>query len=186
MPRMILATPGETDWTQNGRYTGVTDLDLTPAGRDQVMATGTKLVGAGKLIDPARVACIWVSPRKRAQQTCHLLFNGSDGGSGVDIAKKTTLTEDMAEWDYGDYEGLKVGEARAQRKEKGLDRQCEWDIWRDGCEGGEYVHPYFVRSRLDKVVLVAEVIAWVLAQRRRSLREWIALLRRFARFKRHL
>lgn len=52
------------------------------------------------------------------------------------------LTEDIAEWDYGDYEGLVVREIRARRKEKGLDREREWNIWRDGCEGGEYIYPY--------------------------------------------
>ncbi len=106
-------------------------------GIHQVTATATQLVGPSKLIDPARVSRVWVSPRKRAQQTSGLLFNG-DGDRGSDIAEKVTLTEDIAEWDYGDYEGLVVGEIRARRKEKGLDREREWDIWRDGCEGGEY------------------------------------------------
>ena len=50
-----------------------------------------------------------------------------------------TLTEDIAEWDYGDYEGLLTSEIRARRKERGLDQEREWDIWRDGCEGGECV-----------------------------------------------
>ena len=127
----------ETAWTKNGRYTGRTDLELTPEGITQVTATGSQLVGSGKLIDPARVARVWVSPRKRAQQTLSFLFSGSGRSSG--IADKATLTEDIAEWDYGDYEGLVVGEIRARRKEKGLDREREWSIWRDGCEGGEYV-----------------------------------------------
>lgn len=103
------------------------------------MATGTQLVGSGKLIDSTRVARVWISPRKRAQQTFRLLFSGGDRGSG--IADKVTLTEDIAEWDYGDYEGLVVREIRARRKEKGLDQEREWNIWRDGCEGGEYVYP---------------------------------------------
>lgn len=57
------------------------------------------------------------------------------------MAEKVALTEDIAEWDYGDYEGLVVREICARRKEKGLDRESEWNIWRDGCEGGEYVYP---------------------------------------------
>ena len=103
------------------------------------MATGAQLVGPGKLIDPARVARVWISPRKRAQQTFRLLFNGGDHDSG--LTDKITLTEDIAEWEYGDYEGLVVREIRARRKEKSLDREREWNIWRDGCEGGEYIHP---------------------------------------------
>ena len=134
-----MPTPGETEWTKNGRYTGITDLELTPAGVRQVTATGAQLVGSSKLIDPARVARLFVSPRKRAQQTFHLLFSGSDCDS--DIADKVALTEDIAEWDYGDYEGLVVREIRSRRKEKGLDREREWNIWRDGCEGGEYIYP---------------------------------------------
>lgn len=50
---------------------------------------------------------------------------------------KVTITEDIAEWDYGDYEGLLTKEIRARRKEKGLDKDKPWDIWVDGCEGGE-------------------------------------------------
>ena len=134
--------PGEAEWTKNGRYTGTTDIELTPKGVSQVMATGTQLVGPGKLIDLARVARVWISPRKRAQQTFRLLFSAD---RNLDIADKATFTEDIAEWDYGDYEGLVVRDIRARRKEKGLDREREWSIWRDGCEGGEYIHPMFYR-----------------------------------------
>lgn len=66
---------GETEWTKNGRYTGRTDLALTRAGARQVSATAAQLVGPGKLIDPARVARVWVSPCKRAQETFRLLFD---------------------------------------------------------------------------------------------------------------
>ena len=82
---------------------------------------------------------MWISPRKRAQQTFRLLFSGDDHGSR--IADKVTSTENIAEWDYGDYEGLVVREIRARRKDKDLDREGEWNIWKDGCEGGEYVSP---------------------------------------------
>ncbi|KAL9614272.1 MAG: hypothetical protein Q9167_001228 [Letrouitia subvulpina] len=111
---IICATPGETEWTKNGRYTGTTDLELTPGGISQVRAVGTQLVGPGKLIDLARVA------------------------------------RDIAEWDYGDYEGLVVREIRARRKEKELDQEREWDIWKDGCEGGESAQQ--VTARLDRLV----------------------------------
>ncbi|KAF3912489.1 hypothetical protein ABW20_dc0105840 [Dactylellina cionopaga] len=133
-PRVFLARHGETEWTINGRYTGKTDLKLTPWGLEQVTSTASQLVGNGSLIDPARVAHVWVSPRKRAQQTFDLLF-----GSGNTVPEeKVTVTEDIAEWDYGDYEGLLTGQIRKLRKEKGLDSEVLWDIWRDGCEGGEY------------------------------------------------
>uniref|UniRef100_A0A093UWT8 Sedoheptulose 1,7-bisphosphatase n=1 Tax=Talaromyces marneffei PM1 TaxID=1077442 RepID=A0A093UWT8_TALMA len=66
--------------------------------------------GTVKLIDPTRIARIWVSPRKRAQQTFRLLFD-VDGRD--DYGNLVEVSEDIAEWDYGDYEGLRVGEVRA-------------------------------------------------------------------------
>ncbi|RVD88796.1 uncharacterized protein DFL_002970 [Arthrobotrys flagrans] len=146
-PRIFLVRHGETEWTKNGRYTGTTDLELTHTGIAQVKGTASYLVGSGKLIDPARIARIWVSPRKRALQTLGLLFNNSSTEPGTYNA---VITEDIAEWNYGDYEGLLVGEIRAGRKERGLDGHVEWDIWRDGCEGGESAQQ--VTERLDRLI----------------------------------
>lgn len=101
--------------------------------------TAATLVGAGKLLDPCRLAHVFVSPRARAVKTFKLLLPPS---SDV-VAGQVTYTEDIAEWDYGNYEGLKTQEIRLLRKERGLDLKREWDIWLDGCEGGEYVMPWF-------------------------------------------
>lgn len=103
------------------------------------------LVGQGWLLDPSRVAGMWVSPRNRAQQTFELLFNNG----AVDVAK-VEVTEDIREWDYGDYEGLKVGEIRQLRKERGLDADKPWDLWRDGHEGGEYVPSSLTRRSKEQ------------------------------------
>jgi broad specificity phosphatase PhoE len=112
---------------------------LTPHGLDQVVATASLLVGNDKLIDPTRIHHIWVSPRKRAQQTFQCLFGNRESDTGISINdEKVTTTEDIAEWDYGDYEGMLVDEIRKKRKSQGLDTEREWKIWRDGCEGGEY------------------------------------------------
>ena len=79
---------------------------------------------------------VFVSPRERAQQTFRHLF-----GAGTPIPiENITITEDIAEWDYGDYEGLKAAEIKALRRAKSLDKGKEWSVWRDGCEGGESVH----------------------------------------------
>ena len=94
------------------------------------------LVGSGKLINPSRVTHVYVSPRKRAQTTLDLLL-GNVQKDTLMGGGKITITEDIAEWDYGDYEGLLTQEIRARRKEKGLDKEKPWDIWVDGCEGGE-------------------------------------------------
>ena len=94
------------------------------------------LVGSGKLIDPSKLTHIFVSPRQRAQRTLDLLLG--DGQKDALLKEgKVTTTEDIAEWDYGDYEGLLTKEIRARRKEKDLDKEKPWDIWLDGCEGGE-------------------------------------------------
>lgn len=138
---------GETEWTKNGRYTGRTELSITPKGVEQVASTGIQLVGPGKLIDPRHVGRIWVSPRKRAQETFQCLFNSSD--VTLDDSR-VTLTEDITEWDYGDYEGLLINEIRARRNKKGLDQEREWNIWRDGCEGGESAGQ--VTKRLDRLI----------------------------------
>jgi hypothetical protein len=92
----------------------------------------------------------YVSPRRRAQRTFELLEVGcrekhpwAEQGQipqeEVRTNAKVQITEDIREWDYGDYEGVTSAEIREQRGKAGLE---PWDIWRDGCPGGEYVHPY--------------------------------------------
>lgn len=49
---------------------------------------------------------------------------------------KIEIREEIREWDYGEYEGLRSTEIQETRKQEG---KGEWDIWRDGCPGGEYV-----------------------------------------------
>lgn len=136
----MIEVVGETEWTINGRYTGITELELTKTGEKQVLGTGRLLVGSGKLIDPSQLAHVFVSPRKRAQTTFKLLFGGGREGeeSFTLDSSKVSVTEEIAEWDYGNYEGLLTKEIAASRKERGLDQEKPWDIWRDGCEGGEY------------------------------------------------
>jgi broad specificity phosphatase PhoE len=123
---------GETEWSLNGRYTGSTEILLTERGIAQVKSTATIVYGEGKLIDPSKLAQVYISPRKRAQTTFSLLTEGQTEGK---FGKETT--DELAEWGYGEYEGLLTKEIRKRRKEKGLDVEQEWDIWRDGCEGGE-------------------------------------------------
>lgn len=95
------------------------------------------VVGAGNLIDPAKLARVFVSPRQRAQQTFDLLFGEKQSKSLTD-ANKVATTEALAEWNYGAYEGLITSEIHARRREQGLDQERSWNIWKDGCENGEY------------------------------------------------
>jgi probable phosphoglycerate mutase len=127
----------------------MTDIPLTPTGEQQVSSTSGLIAGAGKLIDPARLAKVYISPLQRAQKTFTLLFNETDQWylKGNDLVETTA---DLKEWDYGAYEGLLTAEIRQRRKDQGLDTERPWDIWRDGCEGGEA--PSDLANRLDEVI----------------------------------
>ncbi|KAH8821021.1 histidine phosphatase superfamily [Xylogone sp. PMI_703] len=135
---------GETEWTISGRFTGRSDIPLTPNGESQVSKSAGVLIGPGKLIDPSRLAHIFVSPRTRARRTHELLF------SDKQIAGDSEVTEDIREWEYGLYEGLLTAEIRAGRKQRGLDTDRPWNIWVDGCEDGE--SPAEVATRLDRLI----------------------------------
>lgn len=124
---------GETEWTISGQCTGKAEIPLTENGRKQSQGTGKMLVGPGKLIDPAKLARVYCSPRSRAVDTLDLLL-GEGPKSQLDAQEKITITEDIAEWDYGAYEGLTPSQIKAKRAEQGLGK---WNIWEDGCEGGE-------------------------------------------------
>lgn len=136
-PLTVRSLQGQTEWSQNGRYTGNTELGLTAEGRQQVLGSAQVVVGTGNLIDPAKLAYVFISPRQRAQQTSHLLFKETLSQASADKVQVITTSE-LAEWDYGAYEGLTTQEIHALRREHGLDSQRQWDIWEDGCEDGEY------------------------------------------------
>lgn len=137
---------GETEWSLNGRHTGTSDIPLTANGEKRIRATGKALVGDDRLIVPKNLAHIYVSPRKRAQRTLELLGLGcpdpipwQQHGKVEDVDTRATkakveVTEGIREWDYGEYEGVTSKEIQARRRERG---KGEWDIWRDGCPGGE-------------------------------------------------
>lgn len=138
---------GETEWTISGRYTGRSDIPLTPNGESQVENSARVVVGAGKIVDPSRLAHLFISPRTRAQRTFEILF---DGAQQKDLSGKTETTEDIREWEYGAYEGLLTAQIRSARKDKGLDQEKPWNIWTDGCEEGET--PAEVTTRLDRII----------------------------------
>lgn len=148
-PRVFIIRHGETEWSLNGRHTGVSDIPLTANGEKRIRATGKALVGEDRLIMPKYLAHIYVSPRKRAQRTLELLGLGctepmpwqkhgdvaeSVAGDEAGTNAKIEVTESIREWDYGEYEGVTSKEIAEQRRQKG---EGEWDIWRDGCPGGE-------------------------------------------------
>ncbi|KAL2161133.1 hypothetical protein VTH06DRAFT_8352 [Thermothelomyces fergusii] len=158
-PRVFIVRHGETEWSLNGRHTGSTDIPLTANGEKRVLATGKALVGNDRLIVPSKLAHIYVSPRLRAQRTLELLnvvyedqlpweAHGPTFCQGARCNAKVEVTEDIREWDYGEYEGITTPEIKRLRKEQGL--SPDWDIWRDGCPGGE--SPADITERLDRLI----------------------------------
>uniref|UniRef100_UPI0024581A4F histidine phosphatase family protein n=1 Tax=Nocardia farcinica TaxID=37329 RepID=UPI0024581A4F len=113
--RLILLRHGETEWSAAGRHTGRTELELTAAGREQARSVASVLSGVG-VRDPLVVS----SPRRRAVETAEL--------AGLAIAEVSEL---LAEWDYGAYEGLTTPRIR--------ESVPDWLVWTHGCPGGESV-----------------------------------------------
>ena len=136
LPVIYVARHGETAWTLTGQHTGLTDLPLTPQGERNARALADRLKG----LDFAKV---FTSPLQRAARTCALAGFG----------EMAEVDNDLVEWNYGDYEGLRSAEIRAKRP--------DWQLFRDGCPGGE--SPAQVMARADNVVKrVREVKADVL------------------------
>lgn len=107
---------GETEWAVTGRHTGVTDVPLTTEGEQQARRAGMVLSQLrGTNLPPALVLC---SPRERTRRTAEL------AGLVVD-----EVTEDLAEWNYGDYEGLTTDEIRA--------KVPNWTVWSHPIPHGE-------------------------------------------------
>ncbi|KAK9479468.1 histidine phosphatase superfamily [Lipomyces japonicus] len=153
-PRVFIARHGETEWSLSGQHTSFTDLPLTPDGEKRVLATGHALVGPDRLIDPAHLLHVYVSPRLRAQRTLELLLNEQKDH----VPASCVTTEDrIQEWNYGDYEGLKTAQIRKLRRDRGLDSVDPaspdakvWNIWSDGCENGD--QPVDITARLDEFI----------------------------------
>ncbi|KAJ9604677.1 hypothetical protein H2200_010791 [Cladophialophora chaetospira] len=152
-PRLFLIRHGETEWSRNGRYTGISDLPLLPEGEDKVRQTASVVVGPGRLIDPSKITSIICSPRKRATRTLEILLEQvPDADARRTLESKINKTEDIAEWGYGDYDGLHTHQILELRKSRGHDTDREWDIWRDGTEGSGGESPSQVTERLDGLI----------------------------------
>ena len=124
-PMVFLARHGETAWSLSGQHTGLTDIPLTEQGELNARRIGERLQG----LDFARV---YSSPLQRARRTCELAGFGT-------VAR---ADPDLLEWNYGDYEGRRTKEIHLERP--------DWQLFRDGCPGGEA--PADVGKRADRVV----------------------------------
>lgn len=122
---VILVRHGETAWSKSGQHTSVTDLPLTPVGEE----AATKLRNVLALQD---FRLVLSSPRQRATRTCEL----------AGLASRMEVSNDLAEWFYGDYEGLTTSQIR--------EKAPGWTVFTQPCPGGETAEQ--VATRLDRVI----------------------------------
>ncbi len=127
--RLLLLRHGETEWSKSGRHTGRTELDLTETGREQAKLAADALAVLS-LDNPLVVT----SPRRRAQVTAEL--------AGLNVDEVSPL---LAEWDYGEYEGLTTAQIRQTVP--------DWLVWTHGCPGGESLQQ--VSDRADQAIAFA-------------------------------
>jgi broad specificity phosphatase PhoE len=123
--------------------------EIRPRSPDRLTLTTTSSLSLRS--PPCLTTSSYVSPRRRAQRTFELLgirqpheplpwdrIGSNDTppqSPHPSCAAEVEVTEDIREWDYGEYEGITSPEIRELRKKQGLPET--WDIWRDGCPGGE-------------------------------------------------
>ena len=125
LSRLYLMRHGETAWSLSGQHTGRTDIPLTEQGEQDARKLAERLRAV-------RFSRVFTSPLQRARRTCELAGLG-------DVAE---IEPDLAEWDYGDYEGQRPVDIRKARP--------DWNVFRDGCPGGE--SPAQVSGRADRVI----------------------------------
>jgi len=132
LPVIYLARHGETAWSLSGQHTGRTDLPLTEGGERNARALGVRLRGVV-------FAKVFTSPLQRAAHTCDLAGFGN----------AAERDPDLMEWDYGEYEGRRTAEIHVERP--------DWQLFRDGCPGGE--SPAGIGARADRVVRQVRAVA---------------------------
>lgn len=125
LPVLCLARHGETAWSLSGQHTGLTDLPLTPRGEQHARRLGERLQGRS-------FARVLTSPLQRAART------GELAGFGA----VAVVDPDLVEWNYGDYEGRRTADIHQERP--------GWQIFRDGCPGGESLEQ--IGARADRVI----------------------------------
>jgi probable phosphoglycerate mutase len=123
--RLYLVRHGETDWSRSARHTGLSDIPLNAHGKEEARALRP-------VLEQVEFAAVFTSPLTRARQTCALAGLGS----------AAQVEPDLAEWHYGDYEGLRSVDIRRERP--------GWNVFRDGCPGGET--PTQIGDRADRLI----------------------------------
>ena len=126
-----LVRHGETEWSRDGLHTSVTDVPLTENGIEAAREVGRRLAGHA-------FSLVLTSPRSRARETAAL--------AGFPDA---VVEDDLAEWDYGRYEGITTAQIRESVP-------C-WTVWTHAVPDGETASE--VAQRVDRVVARARETA---------------------------
>lgn len=130
-PEIVLVRHGETAWSRSGQHTGRSDIPLTPEGEAAAGQLAARLQGRS-------FACIWTSPSQRARTTCALAGFGA----------ASEVKQDLAEWNYGAYEGRTTKDIQQERP--------AWQLFRDGCPAGEVVADVGIRA--DRIIAAARTV----------------------------
>jgi broad specificity phosphatase PhoE len=153
-PRIYLVRHGETAWSLSRQYTGRADIPLTGRGERDAVELGAHLKGLS-------FTQVWMSPLQRARQTASLIGFGAGA----------VIEPDLMEWDYGSYEGRRASEVQAERP--------GWDLFRDGCPGGESLQDLAARAeRVIEKIRLARGDTLIVAHRdilRILMARWIGL-----------
>jgi len=124
-PQIVLVRHGETEWSKSGRHTSFSEIPLTLEGERQAAALKSELSNWDFKL-------VLSSPRKRAQRTCEL----------AGFQDRAESSEDLTEWNYGEYEGITTAEIRT--------RDPNWTVFTSITPGGET--PDQVAGRCDRVI----------------------------------
>jgi broad specificity phosphatase PhoE len=123
--QIVVVRHGETEWSAAGKHTSRADLPLTAEGRHRAALLADLFAGRS-------FSLVLSSPMRRARETCELAGFGD----------RAVISDDLREWEYGQYEGLTTPEIRRVNP--------DWSLWREGCPGGE--RPSQVGARADRVL----------------------------------
>ncbi len=132
LPKIYLVRHGETAWTMSAQHTGRTDIPLTEQGEREAHELRARLHGL-------TFARVLTSPLQRARRT----------GELAGFAQCVHADPDLMEWNFGTYEGRRTSDIRAGRP--------GWDLFEDGCPGGETLMD--VSTRAERVIARVRAIA---------------------------
>ena len=144
--KIILVRHGESTWNKENRFTGWTDVDLSPKGLEEAAAAAEMLKKAGYEFD-----CVYTSVLKRAIRTLWTILDRTDQ-MWLPVIRAWQLNERH----YGALQGLNKTETAAKYgDEQVFIWRRSYDIPPNPLEKSDPRHPYHDRrySHLKKIEL---------------------------------